>query len=47
MDTLAGTTWDPVTGRSEDGRTLARVPSRRSFAFTWRDDRGPDAFYGV
>lgn len=43
----AGVTWDPVTGRSEDGRTLARVPSRRSFAFTWRDDRGPDAFYGV
>jgi hypothetical protein len=42
-----GTTWDGVTGRSEDGRRLARVPSRRLFAFTWRDDHGVDAFYGV
>jgi len=40
-----GTTWDPATGRAEDGRRLTRVPSRRLFAFTWRDDRGPDAFY--
>jgi len=42
-----GTTWDAVTGRSEDGRALARLPSRRLFAFTWRDDHGADAFYGV
>ncbi|MEF8787262.1 MAG: DUF3179 domain-containing protein [Haloarculaceae archaeon] len=42
-----GTTWDAATGRSEDGRALARIPSRRLFAFTWRDDHGADAFYGV
>jgi len=39
-----GTTWDVVTGQSETGRELARLPSRRLFAFTWRDDHGPDAF---
>ncbi len=42
-----GTTWDAATGRSEDGRVLTRLPSRRLFAFTWRDDHGADAFYGV
>jgi hypothetical protein len=42
-----GTTWDVVTGHSEDGRELDRLPSRRLFAFTWRDDNGTDAFYGV
>lgn len=42
-----GTTWDAATGQSDDGRTLPRVPSRRLFAFTWRDDRGAEAFYGV
>ena len=41
-----GTTWDPVTGESTDGRQLDRVPARRLFAFTWKDDHGPDAFYG-
>ena len=40
-----GTVWNPVTGRSEDGRQLDRVPTRRLFAFTWQDDHGPDAFY--
>jgi hypothetical protein len=40
-----GTTWDPATGRSADGRALARVPSRRLFAFAWQDDHGPEAFY--
>jgi len=40
-----GTTWDPVTGESADGRRLARFPARRLFAFTWQDDHGPDAFY--
>jgi hypothetical protein len=40
-----GATFDPVTGRSEDGRRLERVPARRLFAFAWRDDHGPDAFY--
>jgi hypothetical protein len=40
-----GTIWDPATGRSQDGRTLTRIPSRRLFAFTWRDDNGPAAFY--
>jgi hypothetical protein len=42
-----GTTWDVVTGHSEDGRELHRLPSRRLFAFTWRDDNGAEAFYGV
>lgn len=41
-----GTTWDGVTGRSDDGRRLVRVPSRRLFAFAWQDDNGADAFYG-
>jgi len=40
-----GTTWDPVTGESEDGRRLERVPARRLFAFTWQDDYGPGAFF--
>jgi hypothetical protein len=40
-----GTTWDPVTGESADGRTLTRVPAQQLFAFTWQDDHGPDAFY--
>jgi hypothetical protein len=40
-----GTTWDPATGRSDDGRALARIPSRRLFAFTWQDDHGQEAFY--
>jgi hypothetical protein len=40
-----GTRWDPVTGESEDGRRLERVPAKRLFAFAWQDDHGPDAFY--
>jgi hypothetical protein len=40
-----GTTWDPVTGESADGRRLDRIPARRLFAFTWQDDHGPDAFF--
>lgn len=40
-----GTIWDPATGRSDNGRTLTRIPSRRLFAFTWRDDNGSEAFY--
>ncbi|WP_254862327.1 DUF3179 domain-containing (seleno)protein [Halovivax gelatinilyticus] len=40
-----GTTYDPVTGESDDGRSLERIPARRLFAFTWQDDHGPDAFY--
>jgi len=42
-----GTTWDPVTGESADGRTLDGVPARRPFAFAWHDAHGPDAFYGL
>jgi len=41
-----GATWDPVTGESDDGRRLERVPGRRLFAFAWQDAHGPDAFYG-
>ena len=40
-----GTNWDLVTGESDDGRTLTRVPSRTLFAFAWQDDHGTDAFY--
>ncbi len=40
-----GSVWDPVTGKSEDGRQLTRVPAQRLFAFTWQDDHGRDAFY--
>jgi len=40
-----GTSWEPVTGESADGRTLDPVPARRLFAFTWQDDHGPGAFY--
>ena len=39
-----GTTWDPATGKSEDGRSLRRLPARRLFAFAWQDDHG-DAFF--
>ncbi|MFB6353979.1 MAG: DUF3179 domain-containing protein [Halobacteriales archaeon] len=40
-----GATWDGATGESDDGRALERAPARRLFAFAWRDDHGPDAFY--
>ena len=40
-----GAAWDGATGESDDGRELERAPAQRLFAFTWRDDHGPDAFY--
>lgn len=40
-----GTNWNPVTGRSADGRQLHRLPTRRLFAFAWQDDHGPESFY--
>jgi len=40
-----GTTWDPHTGSSADGRRLDRVPARRMLAFAWQDDHGPGSFY--
>ena len=40
-----GTTWDPVTGESADGRRLEPIPALRAFAFTWRDAHGSDSFY--
>ena len=45
--TADGTTWNPSTGESADGRTLERVPARRLFAFAWQDDHGPDAFWSA
>ena len=42
-----GAKWNTTTGRSDDGRTLARVPSRRLYAFAWQDDHGPKSFYGL
>lgn len=41
-----GVAWDPVTGRSSDGRRLTRVPARRLYAFAWQGDHGPESFYG-
>ena len=40
-----GTTWNPTTGESGDGRSLVRVPARRLYAFAWQDAHGPGAFY--
>ncbi|WP_430505174.1 DUF3179 domain-containing protein [Haloparvum sp. PAK95] len=48
-----GVTGEPVdapaahTGESGSvaAEPLARLPSRRLFAFAWQDDHGPDAFY--
>lgn len=42
-----GTTWDPVTGASEDGRRLQPVAARRLFAFAWQDAHGPASFYSA
>jgi len=42
-----GAAWDPTTGRSDDGRALSRLPSRRLYAFAWQDDHGPERFYGL
>jgi hypothetical protein len=42
-----GAAWDATTGRSDDGRTLPRVPSRKLYAFAWQDDHGPGSFYGL
>ena len=41
-----GAIWDPVTGRSDDARRLAPIPSRRLFAVAWRDAHC-DAFYSA
>ncbi|GGO00168.1 MULTISPECIES: hypothetical protein [Haloarcula] len=35
--------WSPLTGESEDARSLPRLPARTLLA--WQDDHGPDAFY--
>ena len=40
-----GTTWDPATGNSDDGRQLDRVTARHLYAFAWQDAHGPDSFY--
>ncbi|WP_138004349.1 hypothetical protein [Halalkalirubrum salinum] len=40
------TTWDTTTAESTDGRQLHRLPTRRLYAFAWRDDHGEGAFYG-
>ncbi|WP_018257266.1 DUF3179 domain-containing protein [Halomicrobium katesii] len=40
-----GAPWDVTTGKSDDGRRLTRIPSRRLFAFAWQDAYGPDSFY--
>jgi hypothetical protein len=42
-----GTTWHAVSGEADDGRSLARLPAKREFAFTWQDDHGPDAFFSI
>lgn len=40
-----GTTWDPVTGESADGRGLEPVGAMRAFAFAWQDAHGPESFF--
>lgn len=49
-----GVLWDGATGEPLDNPAthvaanrdpLERLPARRLFAFTWRDDHGDDAFY--
>jgi hypothetical protein len=40
-----GTTWDPETGASADGRQLERVVGRYLYAFAWQDAHGSDSFY--
>jgi len=40
-----GAVWNPVTGASDDGRQLERLPTRQLFAFAWQDAHGPDYFY--
>ncbi|MFB6095595.1 MAG: DUF3179 domain-containing (seleno)protein, partial [Halodesulfurarchaeum sp.] len=42
-----GTEWHAVTGRSQDGRSLKRLPTRREFVFTWQDDHGADSFLSM
>lgn len=42
-----GTVWLPAAGKSDDGRRLQRVPTRRLYAFAWQGDHGPDAFYAT
>jgi len=42
-----GTSWGGMTGRSDDGRQLSRIPSRRLYAFAWQDDHGRESFYGL
>lgn len=42
-----GTMWNAVSGQSQDGRQLDRVPTRREFAFTWQDDHGSSSFVSV
>jgi len=40
-----GARWDGVSGESDDGRRLDRVPATRLFAFAWEDDHGSGSFY--
>jgi hypothetical protein len=42
-----GVSWDVTTGRSDDGRALSQLPSRRLYAFAWQDDHGSESFYGL
>lgn len=40
-----GTTWDPASGESADGRRVEPLPARTLFAFAWQDVHGPEAFF--
>ncbi|MFH5800349.1 DUF3179 domain-containing (seleno)protein [Haladaptatus sp. CMAA 1911] len=37
--------WSGVTGESDDGRVLTRIPGRFTFAYSWQNDHGAAAFY--
>ncbi len=42
-----GTTWDPTTGESVDGRSLTRLSTSWTYAYAWQTDHGPSSFYQV
>ncbi|SFR91101.1 Protein of unknown function [Halomicrobium zhouii] len=42
-----GTTWDPATGNSDDGRSLDRLATSWTYAYAWQTDHAPSSFYQV
>lgn len=40
-----GARWDGVTGEADDGRLLTPLPTRRMYAFAWKDAFGFETLY--